>query len=563
MKHLLFLLLPAVLLAGCSKGEPDAGAGPGRGGAIRIASAIEASAETRAVVTDGDQLADVQFLRVDVANDGAFPAACFTGVAPVAGTRMNTNAKPVVFDAPVPEYNTDDSRAYFVAYHPKTTVASEVAAWTIDGKTDILVTPVWDAGKYSAPKTGAGGAAGDPMLFRHQLAQLEVICKAYTADGMPESTVQALWGDITSIELLNTASEATYAYATNTVAFGGAGAGIALLDGATYADAFAAKPVTVNDANAVTAAGMFAPDVTPGSTAKLQLRIRTTEVPAGVKLQVQLRDGGADAGFTRGRKHTVTLSLRADPREIAVTGTAITPWGTGYGGGNAVEFPTPPVVGDYYYSDGTTSTALNASKTAEGIVFWVDPDNPWHYKVVSKNEEHKVWGPSPSDFSGTDYAGIRVAEANINDLTAAGRLNGRTNREIVGRWIADGSVNTTGKTIADFPAFKYCDDVGGGNGWYLPAINELHYLLCAWNGGAPTTWGANAQVPYYDNSARTAFNARLTTAGGTALEFSSSSRFWSSSESDDDKCWVVLGDGKTESHAKTWEYPTRCIKEIN
>lgn len=563
MKHLLFLVLPAVLLAGCSEHDPDADAGPGRDGMIRIASAIEASAETRAAVTDGDRLTDVQFLRVDVADDGAVPSDYFSGVTAIGGTRDNTGAKSIVFDAPTPAYNLNDARSYFVAYHPKTTVASGVAAWPIDGRTDILVTPVWDAGKYSAPKTGGGGAAGDPMLFRHQLAQLEVICKAYTADGTTESLVQALWGDITSIELLNTASEATYAYATNAVAYN-APKGLPLLAGATYADAFAPTAVTVNAADAVTAAGMFAPDVTPGSTARIQLRVRSTGIPAGVRIEVQLKNAsGVNVGFTRGLKHTVTLSLRAGEKQIDVAGTTITPWGAGYAGNSEMEFPTPPAVGDYYYSDGTTSKKLDVGKTAEGIVFWVNPDNPKHYKMMAMEETRRLgWGPQPSDFSGAGYAAIRVPSDGA-DVNLPGRKSGKANREIVGRWIDDASVNTGGKTIADFPAFEYCDRLGAGDGWYLPALNEMQYFVCAMAGLEPYSW-KNYPGGSMDRNAWNAFNVRFTAAKCTEITNDSGGYYLTSTELDNNGAWSVNpGDGSTTSIDKTADYSfVRCIREI-
>lgn len=550
MKHLLFLVLPAVLLAGCSEHEPEADAGPGRDGVIRIASAIEASAETRAAVTDGDRLTDVQFLRVDVADDGAVPSDYFSGVTAIGGTRDNTGAKSIVFDAPTPAYSLNDDRSYFVAYHPKTTVASGVAAWTIDGKTDILMTPVWDAGKYSAPRTGGGGAAGDPMLFRHQLAQLEVICKAYTADGTAESLVQALWGDITSIELLNTASEATYTYATNAVAYN-APKGLPLLAGATYADAFAPTAVTVNAADAVTAAGMFAPDVTPGSTARIQLRVRSTGFPAGVRLEVQLKNAsGADVGFTRGLKHTVTLSLRAGEKQIDVAGITITPWGAGYAGNSEMEFPTPPAVGDYYYSDGTTSKKLDVGKTAEGIVFWVNPDNPKHYKVMALGTSSgEQWASSEYLIGCSDYSD--------------GRTNSTKIKASYDEKSAAGSITTDFATA--FPAAAYCYNYTGKAGtdapdtWYLPARNELEYLWCAYNDAAPVLWDSTSPVSANSASQQNWTN-RIQAANGAKIEsygLHSSTEYDTSSHGH-----LEFGHGDIRSFGKGNYSNTRCIREI-
>lgn len=215
-------------------------------------------------------------------------------------------------------------------------------------------------------------------------------------------------------------------------------------------------------------------------------------------------------------------------------------------------------VGDYYYSDGTWSTDLDAGKTCIGIIFQVNLDGK-SGKIVSLNE------------SETKLAWATQGATNAAQATNATDL-------------ANGAVNmTTIKTLdpdySDFPAFKWCADKSdGGLIWYLPAPHELQDLYAASCGlkivdanpqaGEVERWsvtGGGNWLPNYSNyaSQREAFKQRITTAKGTAL-----SRYWSSYE--DGVSYAVYiscnatsgGGGISSSEGKTFTNIVRAIAKF-
>ena len=183
-----------------------------------------------------------------------------------------------------------------------------------------------------------------------------------------------------------------------------------------------------------------------------------------------------------------------------------------------------------------------------------------HYKVMALDDlDYRGNGFSQTSFDvGTGaYAGIRDANSS-GDVNSPARVSGKANREILGRWIADPSANTTGKAIDEFSSFKRCDDMG--EGWCLPAVNELQHISCIYNGGDPTTW-ATGKSPYgFNSSATSEFRKLFEAAGGSGFD---SDYYHSSTEYGSDKAWVVqVYEGETVFKTKNG-YFGRCIKEIN
>ena len=220
--------------------------------------------------------------------------------------------------------------------------------------------------------------------------------------------------------------------------------------------------------------------------------------------------------------------------------------------------PPMPSPRDYYYSDGSTSTTLDASKTAEGIVIWVDPADPAHFKVISLKEPENdlAWSTSTFDIGVGDYAGIRYeATYSSHDLRALARQSGEANRGILGRWLADPAANTTGKTINDFPAFKFCDEMG--EGWYLPAVNESQYFMCTVYGVAPVTW---ADTNNFTGLSYEAFSTLRTAAGGAP--YSEDLSYTCSTEEDNSNYWTIYRDTSVDTSGKTYRTAVRCVKEI-
>lgn len=350
MKKIYIALLAAAALAGCSKNEggmePTPGSDPS--GEIRIASAIEASVETKADVSESTALTGIHFLKVDAASKPAnmTGAAAFTGKRATGATgavTWTTAAGGTAADANKPKYDkTANKNAYLVGVYPgpnsteapsKGAITTGKVTWTIDGKTDILLSPIWDAGTYAAPLTGS---ATPKLTFEHQLAQLCVILQAEA--GIATAVTVAAWGSITDIAL-KTLPTATYTYATaeaSAVTFSGTAAFKSLLEGTSYSTAFTAKTVPASSNTAVTAAGMFAP-----STGVIEIQITSKIGSAAATthtVSVQLKNtGDVNQNFEKGLTHTVTLTLKAANKEIAVTNTSITAWAKGYDGSGSLE----------------------------------------------------------------------------------------------------------------------------------------------------------------------------------------------------------------------------------
>ena len=268
--------------------------------------------QTRGIVLGSQAQTGLVLLRVDAAS-GTAPAS-FAGAAYITadraadGTLSNFSAQQ--------NYALDNSNAWFAGFHPAGTKGSDRTSWTIPagGTQDILLTTeAWSAGRYTSPVTTG-------MVFDHALACLKVNC---TADALrPQGDVQATWGKITKIELLETAATATYTYADRKMAFTGSTA--LALSQADCQTAFA--PVTLDATNQLCAGGMFAPAAS--GTEPLKLKIYTEKKTSGVEVAVQLRDGAADKGFEAGMTHTVSLVFDALSVRVAST-VSISDWSDG------------------------------------------------------------------------------------------------------------------------------------------------------------------------------------------------------------------------------------------
>lgn len=132
-------------------------------------------------------------------------------------------------------------------------------------------------------------------------------------------------------------------------------------------------------------------------------------------------------------------------------------------------------VGDYYEENGL-----------RGIVFQTNEEKT-HGLIVSMDEIYLPW----SSFDKSDARSVGATHAD----------DGRVNTETVAAYIA-----ANGGSWEDFPAFKWCLDQG--EGWYLPAINEVLNLGNSFNGGGRMK---------YDRQARNRFNDNLKNHGGKRL----------------------------------------------
>lgn len=152
----------------------------------------------------------------------------------------------------------------------------------------------------------------------------------------------------------------------------------------------------------------------------------------------------------------------------------------------APETPAPAVseelaprrwkIGDYYERG-----------DVKGIVCLLT-DEGEHGLILSLDEIYLPW----SVFRRPDWRSVGAADS----------ADGRINMETVARYIAD-----NGLSWDDFPAFKWCRDKG--EGWYLPAIDELLLIGHNYNGGTRLT---------NDRHARNLFNEALKSHGGKRMD---------------------------------------------
>ncbi len=133
-------------------------------------------------------------------------------------------------------------------------------------------------------------------------------------------------------------------------------------------------------------------------------------------------------------------------------------------------------IGDFYDVDGV-----------KGVVCQLNEDRT-HGLILSLDEIYLHW----SEFEKTD---LRTVDA--DDVA-----DGRANMEKVAAYIA-----ANNGSWDDFPAFKWCRDKG--EGWYLPAINELLTIGHNYNGGSRAK---------YDRQARNRFNGALKEHGGDRMD---------------------------------------------
>lgn len=193
--------------------------------------------------------------------------------------------------------------------------------------------------------------------------------------------------------------------------------------------------------------------------------------------------------------------------------------GEGTGSGSTVN--TTYKVGDVYPHEGTPL----------GIVFEVS-NNGKNGKVVSLIESSDRWGAWPKDESSDGIVGIRDVDSGMQGTRSIIKIR-----------------SAAGNFASDYSIFKWVYETMNLNvwdgQWYIPSKNELKSLYAAFSGltyaDVETSWIDGGAMPNYDQQqyldARTAFNLKITNAGGT--ELTQTGRYWTSTEYDASKAWFI------------------------
>lgn len=318
MKKILILASAAALLAGCSESEPAPGTGHGAEKPIKAVAAIE-GLQGKAVIAGADAtLTGLTFLRLDDVATNKADGFDFSGTAAITGCSRASDGT-IGFGTPQNYDKADDKTTYMRGFTTDnaTVTPGSAAVWTIDGGTDILLTDIWNAGRYSAP-------GSNTMTFRHQLSRLEVICQG--EQDVAASVVQACWGDVTSIELADAVPSLTYTYPTDAVTPSGTAADFALLKGTGYdaSQPFEATAIPAYGSTTVFGSAMVCPQATV-------VKLKVTTAGKGVKEVVTTLNS-----LERAHIHKVTLTFNTDGQTIACAASTIEAWTDGTPGTGTV-----------------------------------------------------------------------------------------------------------------------------------------------------------------------------------------------------------------------------------
>lgn len=147
----------------------------------------------------------------------------------------------------------------------------------------------------------------------------------------------------------------------------------------------------------------------------------------------------------------------------------------------------------------------------EGIVFWLDTTHGEYDPVMEKGTKGKMLS--------LDEASLKWSTTPAVQTNASDMYDGTANMSAVRDVNAD---------LGNYPALKWCADKG--EKWYMPALYELEYVSCAFNGKPFDIWTPAQGDPVWsaDTTAQGVFNSTLTSAGGDPI--GSYEDYWASTE---------------------------------
>ena len=211
-------------------------------------------------------------------------------------------------------------------------------------------------------------------------------------------------------------------------------------------------------------------------------------------------------------------------------------------------------VGDYYYSDGTTSSELDSSKEVVGIVFSTkDPSLQdsglsgfTNGLVVALEEASTAWQTSASKVSSWVSENVQYS-----DLTSTDRACGYSNTQAL---IAYNEANPDNKVLV----VEHAPSVtlpSSTSGWYVPSYEELGRMVAAYETIKDKFTEAGGLAP---DATRPNWDIGN---GGSADTY----RYWSSTESSGSSSWACVyqffngGTGYTNQLKSKGHYRVRYI----
>ena len=284
-----------------------------------------------------------------------------------------------------------------------------------------------------------------------------------------------------------------------------------------------------------------------------------------------------DKTFESGKKHVYTVTLKGTGLSVEST---IEPWDGSEEEieGDATLPPPPAKVGDYFYEDGTFSTALDPAKTVIGIVFQTDKSR------IGDAEKAALKAKGIDELHGLVMA-VKNAGTNLKWSSEYTDFKELTNCETKDQCNDDISglhnYNTviayaeSEDKLSAYPAFeavKNYDVEAPANttGWYLPAVGQWYDFFTNL-GGLPDWSGASESgSDYYwtgQSELVSKVNAYFSPLGDgnydAFMPNNSYQYFWSSSEYSGygARKWYVDSDGDVDCYwdSKSRNYDVRPV----
>jgi len=310
MKKFFYLVAMAtVMMTSCSKSDEMTIESGVEDLQIKFgSSAMSVDVKTRGPINAQAAINGLQLVRVTdhltSAADWSTATVATTATAAWNSTNTNYDLTP----AAAQYYNADPLLySTFTAYAPAATFASAAtptATWTIDGKTDILVSSSADSG------TKANGTPLTTLNFSlaHKLLQLRFIL---VADG---AAAQTVWGAVTGIEVLSSPKSAIATLPAATMSFPNSTPATDLISIPVYAYGTdnvlsSTNKITLPTATPTTedVYAMVAPNTVNGSD-QFKIKVYTENNTDGTELTVTLDDTPAATG---GDSYAITLTFKA------------------------------------------------------------------------------------------------------------------------------------------------------------------------------------------------------------------------------------------------------------